>query len=133
MGFPYGGDGWSRRFGDQEISQFHGAEMIAEKWGITRDAMEEFALESHRRALAAADSGWFADEIAPYAGVVADEGPRPDRALGRDWPSSSLCAKAATSLPQSRARSPMGPWRCSSPPRPPSVHMGSRPLRECTR
>ena len=78
MGFPYGGDGWSRRFGDQEISQFHGAEMIAEKWGITRDAMEEFALESHRRALAAADSGWFADEIAPYAGVVADEGPRPD-------------------------------------------------------
>ncbi len=78
MGFPYGGDGWAQRFGDQEISQFRGAELIAEKWGITRDAMEEFAVESHRRALAAADAGWFADEIAPYAGVVADEGPRPD-------------------------------------------------------
>ena len=78
MGFPYGGEGWTRRFGDQEISQFRGAELIAEKWGITRENMEEFALESHRRALAAADSGWFTDEIAPYGEVVADEGPRPD-------------------------------------------------------
>ena len=78
MGFPYGGAGWGQRFGDQEISQFLGAEMIAEKWGITREAMEEFALESHRRALAAADSGWFTDEIAPYADVTADEGPRRD-------------------------------------------------------
>ena len=77
MGFPYGGDGWEQRFGDQEISQFRGAELIAEKWGITREAMEEFALESHRRALAAADAGWFADEIAPYGDVAADEGPGP--------------------------------------------------------
>jgi acetyl-CoA C-acetyltransferase len=78
MGFPYGGAGWARRFADQEISQFHGAEMIAEKWSITRDAMEDFALESHRRALAAADAGCFTDEIAPYGTVLADEGPRVD-------------------------------------------------------
>ena len=78
MGFPYGGDGWEHRFGDLEISQFRGAELIAEKWGITREAMEDFALQSHRRALAAADSGWFTDEIAPYGDVTADEGARAD-------------------------------------------------------
>jgi acetyl-CoA C-acetyltransferase len=78
MGFPYGGDGWHRRFGDQEISQFRGAELIAEKWNITREAMEEFALESHRRALAAVTAGWFAQEIVPFGAVTDDEGPRPD-------------------------------------------------------
>jgi acetyl-CoA C-acetyltransferase len=40
--------------------------------------MEEFALQSHHRAIAAADSGWFTDEIAPYGDVTSDEGPRPD-------------------------------------------------------
>jgi len=78
MGSPYGGDGWEQRFADQEISQFRGAELIAAKWGITREAMEEFALQSHHRAIAAADSGWFTDEIAPYGDVTSDEGPRPD-------------------------------------------------------
>ncbi len=77
MGFPYGGQGWDQRFADQEMSQFRGAELIAEKWGITREAMEEYALLSHDRAIAAAGSGWFDDEIAPFGDVSADEGPRP--------------------------------------------------------
>lgn len=68
--------GWRQRYGDQEISQFRGAELIAEHWGISRERMEEFALESHRRALAAADSGAFGAEIEPIDGVAADEGPR---------------------------------------------------------
>src|SRR5437868_2002288 len=45
--------GWEKRYGDQEISQFRAADMIAEKWDISRSTMEEYALESHRRAVTA--------------------------------------------------------------------------------
>ena len=71
-----GSQGWRRRYGDQPGSQFHGADMIAEKWAITREDMEEFALESHRRALQAIDEDRFAREIAPLGEVSIDEGPR---------------------------------------------------------
>jgi acetyl-CoA C-acetyltransferase len=76
-------EGWVKRYGDQEVSQFRAAEMIADKWGITRERMEEYALESHRRAIAAIDAGHFDREIAPLAGVFADEGPRRDTSLER--------------------------------------------------
>ncbi len=68
--------GWVARYGTQEVSQFRSAEMIAEKWNITREAMEEFALRSHLRAIAATDEGRFDREIVPIAGLSADEGPR---------------------------------------------------------
>jgi acetyl-CoA C-acetyltransferase len=68
--------GWVARYGTQEVSQFRGAEMIAEKWGVTREEMEAFAIESHERALRAQREGRFELEIAPMAGVTADEGPR---------------------------------------------------------
>jgi acetyl-CoA C-acetyltransferase len=71
-----GSDGWERRYGTQEVSQFRAAEMIAEKWNISRRDMEEFALESHNRAIRATDEGRFRKEIVPLGGVVADEGPR---------------------------------------------------------
>ena len=67
--------GWQARYGDQEVSQFSSAEMIAEKWEITREDMEEFALASHQRALAAIAEGRFAGEIAPVTlpdGTVFD-------------------------------------------------------------
>src|SRR5689334_3518742 len=55
---PFGGsEGWRRRFGDQPVSQFHGAEEIARRWDISRAAMEEYALESHARATSAIDNG----------------------------------------------------------------------------
>ncbi|MEU4093908.1 acetyl-CoA C-acetyltransferase [Streptomyces sp. NPDC026673] len=73
-----GSEGWRARYGSTPVSQFHGAELIAGKWGITREAMEEFALRSHRRAVAAIDGGRFDRELAPYAGVAVDEGPRRD-------------------------------------------------------
>src|SRR3989442_8348087 len=79
LGFtdPFSGStGWRARYGDQEVSQFRAAEMIAEKWGITREDMEAYALESHRRALEAMDEGRFEQQIAPLAGVSVDEGPR---------------------------------------------------------
>lgn len=48
--------GWLSRYGDQEVSQFcRSAEMIAEKWGISREDMESFALTSHQRARTAID------------------------------------------------------------------------------
>jgi len=74
---PFSGSvGWVARYGTQEVSQFRGAELIAEKWGITREDMERFALTSHERAVRAQDEGRFDREIVPLAGVEADEGPR---------------------------------------------------------
>ncbi|NRA08274.1 MAG: acetyl-CoA C-acetyltransferase [Myxococcales bacterium] len=77
LGFadPFSGSkGWVERYGDQEISQFRGAEMIADKWDISREDMERFALQSHERAAAATDAGHFDNEIVPVGDVVADEG-----------------------------------------------------------
>ncbi len=68
--------GWVDRYGTQEVSQFRGAELIAEKWGITRDAMEAFAVESHERALRARAEGRFDNEIIPFGESTFDEGPR---------------------------------------------------------
>ncbi|MGX1750178.1 acetyl-CoA C-acetyltransferase [Glutamicibacter protophormiae] len=65
--------GWVARYGDQEVSQFRGAEMIAEKWDISRERMEQFALESHERAAAAADEGRFDSQIVPLNGLAQDE------------------------------------------------------------
>src|SRR5437868_7380082 len=45
-----GSEGWRQRYGDHPVSQFYGADLIAEKWAVTREDLEEFALESHRRA-----------------------------------------------------------------------------------
>jgi acetyl-CoA C-acetyltransferase len=84
MGFtdPFSGSlGWVDRYGTQEVSQFRGAEMIAEKWDVSREDMEAFALESHRRAVRAIDEGRFDGEIAPYGDVMHDEGPRRDTSL----------------------------------------------------
>jgi acetyl-CoA C-acetyltransferase len=74
---PFSGStGWKARYGDEEISQFRGAEMIAAKWAISREDMERFALQSHERALTAIDEGRFDTQIVPVAGVSIDEGPR---------------------------------------------------------
>ncbi len=69
-------EGWVKRYGTQEVSQFRGAEMIAEKWDVSRVDMEAFAIESHERALRAQKEGRFEREIVPLNGVTADEGPR---------------------------------------------------------
>src|SRR5437868_12976267 len=79
---PFSGSkGWVARYGTQEVSQFRGAEMIAEKWGISREEMERFALESHRRAAQATDEGRFDGEIVPLNDVTADEGFRRETSL----------------------------------------------------
>src|SRR5881398_1597995 len=65
-GQPYGFDepftgsvGWRARYGTEPLSQFASADAIASQWDISREDMEAFALESHRRALAAIDEGRF--------------------------------------------------------------------------
>ena len=68
------------------------AENVAARYGISRERQDEFALESHRRAVAAAEAGRFDDEVVPVAvpqpkgdpvTVHADEGPRPDTSLDK--------------------------------------------------
>jgi len=59
------------------------AELVAERYGIGREAMDAFALASHEKAAAASDGGLFADEIAPVAGVAADEGIRRDTSMAK--------------------------------------------------
>ena len=79
---PFAGSiGWRERYGDQPVNQFYGAELIADKWDISREDMERFALQSHQRAVRAIDEGRFTREIAPYGDVVNDEGPRRDTTL----------------------------------------------------
>ena len=83
-GQPYGFDnpfntsaGWVARYGDGLLNQIASAQMIADKWGISREAMEEFAVASHARAHAASESGAFDREIAPLSGLARDETIRP--------------------------------------------------------
>jgi acetyl-CoA C-acetyltransferase len=80
---------WSRkildRYGIAEFSQFHGAQAIADKYGFSREDMDAYALESHRRAAAAIESGAFKAEIVPVQtenGLFAqDEGVRFDASM----------------------------------------------------
>ena len=75
---PYG-ERFMERYGTKP-NQGVGAEMIAEKWGLSRSQVDELALESHARAAAATDSGAFESQIAPiqteHGLVSADEGIR---------------------------------------------------------
>ncbi len=100
--------GWTARYGDQEVSQFRGAEMIAEKWKCSRDDMEAFAVESHLRAIRAQEEGRFEAEIAPLNGLTRDEGPRqPDwakiRSLAPLLPGGRLTAAVSSQISDASA------------------------------
>lgn len=73
--------GWRARYGDQEVGQFLSAQRIADRWQISREEMERFALASHQRALASRAE--LAREIVALEGVEADEPPRPDTSLDK--------------------------------------------------
>ncbi|MFC3213113.1 acetyl-CoA C-acetyltransferase [Novosphingobium panipatense] len=76
-----GSKGWVERYGSGALNQIKSAEMIAEKWDISRREMEEFAFASHERAQAATDAGWFAQEIVALEGLEKDETIRPTTTL----------------------------------------------------
>jgi acetyl-CoA C-acetyltransferase len=61
-----------KRYPDVQFSQFIGAEMVAKKYGLTRDQVDAFAFQSHQRAIAASQAGAFAAEILPLAVRLAD-------------------------------------------------------------
>jgi acetyl-CoA acyltransferase len=71
-------------YADGEVAPFNqgvGAEMIAARWGLGRQQLDEYALNSHARAAQASDAGDFVKEIAPIEGVTSDEGIRRDTSL----------------------------------------------------
>ncbi|HQQ74828.1 MAG TPA: acetyl-CoA C-acetyltransferase [Pseudomonadales bacterium] len=79
MGFkdPFSGSkGWVARYGAEPPTQFKSAQMIADKWNLSRHNLEVFSLESHNRALRAIAEGRFKREIIPMEGVEHDETPR---------------------------------------------------------
>jgi acetyl-CoA C-acetyltransferase len=81
MGYPFAGDGWTRRFGAGEVHQFYSGERIIDKWHLTRAEMDEFAYASNEKASVASQSGRFDREIVPVAGVSSDETIRTNASL----------------------------------------------------
>jgi len=82
--------GMEARYPGVVWSQFNGAQAIAEKHGFTREAMDQFSLQSHKKAVRAIESGAFKDEILGLDGVdkegnavrhEADEGVRANASL----------------------------------------------------
>ncbi|HLL64792.1 MAG TPA: acetyl-CoA C-acyltransferase [Micromonosporaceae bacterium] len=88
-GMPYGEEIRKRYAGVQgfadgeavPFSQGVGAEMVAERWKLSRARLDEYSLRSHQRAGAASDGGLFQAEIAAVDGVRADEGIRRETSL----------------------------------------------------
>lgn len=76
LGFddPFSGSqGWVARYGSEPPTQYKSAQMIADKWNLSREDLERFSLESHRRARQAINEGRFDREIVPIADVLMDE------------------------------------------------------------
>lgn len=104
LGVPLGGRGWVERYGEDEVSQFRGAEILVERHGITRERMDAFALTSHRRAAAAQRDGRLAEEIVAVDGFAADEAIRADAsieqiaALGPVFPDGTITAAQCSQI-----------------------------------
>ena len=74
-GLPFGPK-MAARYDNNLVPQGISAELIAERWGLGRTALDEIAAASHERAAAATDAGSFAGQLAPLGEVTADEGIR---------------------------------------------------------
>jgi acetyl-CoA C-acetyltransferase len=71
FGLP-GGEAMAARYPNIQFSQFAGAEMMAKKYGLTKDQLDEFGFNSHQKAIAATQAGAFKDEITPIEITTAD-------------------------------------------------------------
>ena len=89
-GLPFDSEGMKERYPGVFFSQFTGAELVADKWNLSREDLDKFALESHQKAAHATESKYFDREILPVEGrnaegmndlVMADEGIRFDASL----------------------------------------------------
>ena len=81
MGYPFETEMWKNRFGDEVIHQFRGGNLIAERWGISANDMNNLALRSHTNAARSWEEGRFNTQVVPVEGVEKDEGIRPDTTL----------------------------------------------------
>ena len=86
-GFPFNAEGIEKRYPGVFFSQFTGAELVAKKWNLTRDILDNYAYNSHLKAKNATDLSYFDKEILPVKGkndngddsmVISDEGIRYD-------------------------------------------------------
>ncbi|QTJ68161.1 thiolase family protein [Rhodococcus sp. ZPP] len=75
------GLGFERRYPDGLVPQGISAELIAARWELSRQQLDEFALRSHQKAATAASAGNFAKELAVLPELGVDEGIRPDTTL----------------------------------------------------
>ena len=91
-GLPFDSEGMKERYPGVFFSQFTGAELVADKWNLSREDLDQFALESHQKAAHATESKYFDREILPVEGrnsegikdlVMADEGIRFDASLDK--------------------------------------------------
>ena len=85
-GFPFNAKGIEKRYPGTFFSQFTGAELVADKWNLSRSDLDSFALESHIKAANASKTGLFKNEILPLEGnkgsmVTSDEGIRYDASI----------------------------------------------------
>ena len=89
-GFPFNADGIEKRYPGIFFSQFTGAELVADKWNLSREDLDKFALQSHLKAAAASKAELFNGEILPLQGkndngndamVMLDEGIRYDASI----------------------------------------------------
>ena len=111
---PFSGSkGWQERYGTQEVSQFRSAEMVADKWNLSRDDLEEFAFESHQRAHPARRTRAGSTARSCPSRARASTKARAETPPASAWRSSSRCARAAGSRPRRPARSPTPPAPCS--------------------
>lgn len=72
------GLGLAQRYPEGLVQQGISAELIAAKWKLSRTQLDEFSAASHAKAAEAARQGRFANELAPIAGLTADEMVRPN-------------------------------------------------------
>ena len=89
-GFPFNADGIEKRYPGIFFSQFTGAELVADKWNLSREDLDKFALQSHLKAAAASKAELFNGEILPLQGkndngndamIMLDEGIRYDASI----------------------------------------------------
>jgi acetyl-CoA acyltransferase len=84
VGLPFGPK-LLERYDNEWFNQGTGAEMVADRWGLSRQQVDEFSLASHRKAAAAIDSGAFAKQYAviPGTGLEVDEGVRRETSMDK--------------------------------------------------
>ncbi len=85
-GFPFNSKGIEKRYPGIFFSQFTGAELVADRWNLSRDTLDEFSLSSHIKASNATKNGFFKKEILPVNSITGDlffedEGIREDTSL----------------------------------------------------